>query len=88
MSHDGRSTTLIRSSILLQEEASYHPRSFNLDDNSDGDRGRESSANNHKSPYQKVQTLSFQIYTGGAPAFISDEVTGERRHNPECIGCK
>ena len=32
-----------------------------------------------KSPYAKVQTLSFQIYTGGAPAF---------KHNHECIGCK
>ena len=40
------------------------------------------------SPYTKVQTLSFQIYTGGAPAFITDESTGKERKNPECKGCK
>lgn len=45
---------------------------------------RESS----KSPYTKVQTLSFQIYTGGAPAYITDASTGKVRHNPECVGCK
>ena len=47
--------------------------------------------NNHHqktSPYHSVQTLSFQIYTGGAPAFITDKVTGEKRPNPECVGCK
>lgn len=40
------------------------------------------------SPYTKVQTLSFQIYTGGAPAFIEDEGTGEEKKNHECHGCK
>ena len=33
----------------------------------------------HQTPlYSKVQTLSFQIYTGGAPAFVNNE------SNPEC----
>ena len=40
------------------------------------------------SPYTKVQTLSFQIYTGGAPAFIVDETTGKEKKNPECHDCK
>ena len=41
------------------------------------------------SPYTKVQTLSFQIYTGGAPAFIiEDEETGKEKKNHECHGCK
>ncbi|KAL9186842.1 hypothetical protein ACHAXT_010562 [Thalassiosira profunda] len=47
-------------------------------------RGRSKKAN--KSPYERVQTLSFQIYTGGAPAFIADESTGEEKRNPECEG--
>ena len=46
------------------------------------EKGRKAS-----SPYTKVQTLSFQIYTGGAPAFITDEA-GKERRNPECKGCK
>lgn len=33
------------------------------------------------SKYTKVQGIGFQIYTGGAPAFLPDE-----RKNPECIG--
>lgn len=41
---------------------------------------------NNNSPYTKVQTLSFQIYTGGAPAFVMDETTGEERRNHECKG--
>ena len=54
---------------------------------------KESGANNKipltSSPYTKVQTLSFQIYTGGAPAFIiEDEGTGEEKKNYECHGCK
>ena len=43
---------------------------------------------NDNSPYTKVQTLSFQIYTGGAPAFVMDETTGEEKRNHECKGCK
>lgn len=39
-----------------------------------------------KSPYAKVQTLSFQIYTGGAPAFTVDDDTGEEMQNEECKG--
>lgn len=38
------------------------------------------------SPYTKVQTLSFQIYTGGAPAYLTDELTGSTKHNHECKG--
>lgn len=49
-------------------------------------RGRTKKAN--KSPYERVQTLSFQVYTGGAPAFIVDESTGEEKRNPECEGCE
>lgn len=45
-------------------------------------------SDNKKSPYTKVQTLSFQIYTGGAPAFTVDETTGEEKKNHECKGCK
>mmetsp|Transcript_14918 Transcript_14918/g.24269 ORF Transcript_14918/g.24269 Transcript_14918/m.24269 type:complete len:516 (-) Transcript_14918:279-1826(-) len=44
--------------------------------------GRKSA----KSPYTKVQTLSFQIYTGGAPAFTVDKSTGKERTNHECKG--
>mmetsp|Transcript_19695 Transcript_19695/g.46220 ORF Transcript_19695/g.46220 Transcript_19695/m.46220 type:complete len:556 (+) Transcript_19695:67-1734(+) len=36
--------------------------------------------------YERVQTVSFQIYTGGAPAFIIDEDTGEEIQNEECFG--
>lgn len=36
-------------------------------------------------PYSKVQTLSFQIYTGGAPAFTPDD-EGMLRRNHECKG--
>jgi len=46
--------------------------------------GRKSA----KSPYTKVQTLSFQIYTGGAPAFTVDKSTGKERTNHECKGCE
>jgi hypothetical protein len=60
----------------------------------------EFSSNNHKSnnnskqnsnmsPYTRVQTLSFQIYTGGAPALIPDETTDtskKLRRNHECKG--
>lgn len=49
-----------------------------------------SITNNHtttNSPYTKVQTLSLQIYTGGAPALLSiDEVTGKKKKNNECRG--
>lgn len=34
--------------------------------------------------YAKVQTLSFQIYTGGAPAVVVDETTGLEKKNHEC----
>mmetsp|Transcript_943 Transcript_943/g.1878 ORF Transcript_943/g.1878 Transcript_943/m.1878 type:complete len:557 (-) Transcript_943:133-1803(-) len=47
------------------------------------DQKKEST---NKSPYSQVQTLSFQIYTGGAPAFIPDETTGKLKHNHECRG--
>jgi hypothetical protein len=60
----------------------------------------EFSSNNHKSnnnnnnmsPYNRVQTLSFQIYTGGAPALIPDETADtsssykKLRRNHECKG--
>lgn len=39
-----------------------------------------------KTQYTKVQTLSFQIYTGGAPAYITDETTGKPKRNRECHG--
>jgi hypothetical protein len=49
--------------------------------------------------YTQVQTISFQIYTGGAPAFINtDEPSSESsdykkkkknvHQNPECKGCE
>ena len=46
-----------------------------------------SETNRHTttSPYTKVQTLSFQIYTGGAPALLFDELT-EKKKNHECKG--
>ena len=34
------------------------------------------------SPYSKVQGLGFQIYTGGAPAFLNKRATIP---NPECM---
>lgn len=44
-------------------------------------------SNNKNSPYTKAQTLSFQIYTGGAPALISDESNPSlKRRNHECKG--
>ena len=63
-----------------------------LKDISSSSSGGGVANNNNKksgSPYTKVQTLSFQIYTGGAPAFIiEDEETGEEKKNHECHGCK
>eukprot|EP00578_Thalassiosira_sp_NH16_P001134 CAMPEP_0181139710 /NCGR_PEP_ID=MMETSP1071-20121207/34927_1 /TAXON_ID=35127 /ORGANISM="Thalassiosira sp., Strain NH16" /LENGTH=544 /DNA_ID=CAMNT_0023226635 /DNA_START=49 /DNA_END=1686 /DNA_ORIENTATION=+ len=50
-----------------------------------GSRGSRSKPH-APSPYSKVQTLSFQIYTGGAPAFTVDESTGEEKQNHECYG--
>ena len=38
------------------------------------------------SPYTKVQTLSFQIYTGGAPALLFDELIEKTKKNHECKG--
>ncbi|KAL7428717.1 hypothetical protein ACHAXH_000878 [Discostella pseudostelligera] len=73
---------LLRITDLMQES---HPSNANRD----GERGRKPATNNNHqktSPYHSVQTLSFQIFTGGAPAFITDKVTGEKRPNPECIG--
>ena len=40
-----------------------------------------SSTSPYKSRYTKVQGLGFQIYTGGAPAFLNNT-----EKNPECIG--
>jgi hypothetical protein len=37
------------------------------------------------SSYKKFQGLSFQIYTGGAPAFIPDEGNTTLIDNPECL---
>ena len=48
---------------------------------------KEDGAHTAKSPYNKVQTISFQIYTGGAPAFTTDS-SGNVRRNHECEGCK
>ncbi|KAL7477270.1 hypothetical protein ACHAW6_003081 [Cyclotella cf. meneghiniana] len=40
----------------------------------------------HQIPlYAKVQTLSFQIYTGGAPAYILDDDNNVVKQNEECI---
>jgi len=47
--------------------------------------GKKSGAKSSPS-YTKVQTLSFQIYTGGAPAFTVDELTGKEKRNHECKG--
>jgi len=57
------------------------------DDHDDKDHKSQSQKSSSPS-YTKVQTLSFQIYTGGAPAFIMDESTGKERKNHECKGCK
>lgn len=38
----------------------------------------------YASKYSKVQGIGFQIYTGGAPAFLEGNNTGPQ--NPECIG--
>ncbi|GAX22663.1 hypothetical protein FisN_17Lh158 [Fistulifera solaris] len=38
----------------------------------------------YTSKYAKVQGIGFQIYTGGAPAFLDRNNTGPQ--NPECIG--
>eukprot|EP00581_Thalassiosira_minuscula_P017119 CAMPEP_0183721290 /NCGR_PEP_ID=MMETSP0737-20130205/13610_1 /TAXON_ID=385413 /ORGANISM="Thalassiosira miniscula, Strain CCMP1093" /LENGTH=540 /DNA_ID=CAMNT_0025951275 /DNA_START=326 /DNA_END=1948 /DNA_ORIENTATION=+ len=55
------------------------------DDHDDKDHKSQSQKSSSPS-YTKVQTLSFQIYTGGAPAFIMDESTGKERKNHECKG--
>jgi hypothetical protein len=38
------------------------------------------------SKYKKVQGIGFQIYTGGAPAFLKNHSDGTTALNPECIG--
>ena len=38
-----------------------------------------------RSKYKRVQGIGFQIYTGGAPAYIKNE-THDHAANPECIG--
>ena len=38
------------------------------------------------SKYKKVQGIGFQIYTGGAPAFLKNHSDGTVALNPECIG--
>lgn len=50
-------------------------------------RSAKDGAHTAKSPYTKVQTISFQIYTGGAPAFTTDS-SGKVKRNHECEGCK
>ena len=82
ISYEDRSTILLRIPGTGKGED---------DDGVGGGVGSSADRNHHrstKSPYHSAQTLSFQIYTGGAPAFIPDEVTGERKRNPECFGCK
>lgn len=80
------------SSILsaLEEEFS----SNNHKSTTTSSSSANSRQNNNISPYTRVQTLSFQIYTGGAPALIPDETTDtsslssskKLRRNHECKG--
>jgi hypothetical protein len=60
-------------------------------DGSDRDGGHDvgsKSRREERSRYVMVQTLSFGIYTGGAPAFVPDELTDEYtdEYNDECTG--
>mmetsp|Transcript_20123 Transcript_20123/g.36522 ORF Transcript_20123/g.36522 Transcript_20123/m.36522 type:complete len:520 (-) Transcript_20123:50-1609(-) len=43
------------------------------------------SSSSTRSKYRRVQGLGFQIYTGGAPAYINND-TKHHVPNPECIG--
>lgn len=54
---------------------------------------KESTSSSPSYHYTRVQTISFQIYTGGAPAFINSESsTSDKKkkkkvhQNPECKG--
>lgn len=60
--------------------------------NSNNNNGRVAST---RSKYKQVQGMGFQIYTGGAPAFLNstdgadgddDDGSGQGVTNPECIG--
>jgi len=39
-----------------------------------------------RSKYKRVQGIGFQIYTGGAPAYLASNDTDHRIPNPECVG--
>ena len=80
------------SSILsaLEEEFSSNSHKSTITSSSSP---KNKKHNNNMSPYTRVQTLSFQIYTGGAPALIPDETADtssssskKLRRNHECKG--
>lgn len=81
------------SSILsaLEEEFSSNNHKSTITSSSSTNNSKHNNSN--MSPYTRVQTLSFQIYTGGAPALIPDENTDtssssskKLRRNHECKG--
>jgi hypothetical protein len=80
------------SSILsaLEEEFSSNSHKSTITSSSSSNNNSKHNNNNNMSPYTRVQTLSFQIYTGGAPALIPDETTDtsskKLRRNHECKG--
>lgn len=46
---------------------------------------KTSSRRSTNSKYKRVQGIGFQIYTGGAPAFLN-RTDGSSKLNPECLG--
>mmetsp|Transcript_32859 Transcript_32859/g.60584 ORF Transcript_32859/g.60584 Transcript_32859/m.60584 type:complete len:570 (-) Transcript_32859:51-1760(-) len=72
--------------IPLHAEYEEAGRSFLSPFRSNALKSSSSSKSSSSPKYTKVQTLSFQIYTGGAPAFVVDESTGEEERNHECEG--
>jgi hypothetical protein len=102
-SNNKNSSPLLRqssSSILsaLEEELSSAASSLSSTNQkkstSSSSTTSASSSSSSSSPYTKVQTLSFQIYTGGAPALIPDETNSTltnstlltKKRNHECKG--
>lgn len=80
-------------SALEEEFSSNSHKSTITSSSSSNNNSKHNNNNSNMSPYTRVQTLSFQIYTGGAPALIPDETTDtssssskKLRRNHECKG--
>jgi hypothetical protein len=72
----------IATALMLVLAGSWRYREYESDDHPHSNK-RVVHYPSTRSKYKRVQGIGFQIYTGGAPAFLDEE---NKELNPECIG--